>query len=128
MAGKNPTEYSDHGENLNIPPGTPANAVMTGEIVFDPYTNISTFTGKWGFTLKEIKEGLCNPCVYKGKFREPENVAGTFTFSTQDGKQKIGVYVVLDDKVDINQQTLFEAVNKVSEMNEKTSRFLLKTF
>ena len=46
----------------------------------------------------------------------------------EDGKQKIGVYVVLDDKVDINQQTLFEAVNRVSEMNEKTARFLLKTF
>ena len=46
----------------------------------------------------------------------------------EDGKQKIGVYVVLDDKVEINQQTLFEAVNRVSEMNEKTSRFLLKTF
>ena len=45
----------------------------------------------------------------------------------EDGKQKIGVYVVLDDKVDINQQTLFEAVNRVSEMNEKTARFLLKT-
>ena len=46
----------------------------------------------------------------------------------EDGKQKIGVYVVLDDKVDLNQQTLSEAVNRVSEMNEKTSRFLLKTF
>ena len=46
----------------------------------------------------------------------------------EDGKQKIGVYVVLDDKVELNQQTLFDAVNRVSEMNEKTSRFLLKTF
>ena len=46
----------------------------------------------------------------------------------EDGKQKIGVYVILDDKLEINQQTLFEAVNRVSEMHEKTSRFLLKTF
>lgn len=46
----------------------------------------------------------------------------------EDGKQKIGVYVVLDDKADINQQTLFEAVDRVAEMNEKTARFLLKTF
>lgn len=46
----------------------------------------------------------------------------------EDGKQKIGVFVVLDDKVDINQQVLFDAVNRVSEMNEKTARFLLKTF
>ena len=46
----------------------------------------------------------------------------------EDGKQKIGVYVVLDDKAGINQQSLFDAVNRVSEMNEKTARFLLKTF
>jgi len=47
---------------------------------------------------------------------------------TEDGKQKIGVYVVLDDKRNINQQTVFDALDKVSEMHEKVSRFLLKTF
>jgi hypothetical protein len=65
-----------------------------------------------------------------------EKKVGDYCYSLQaihkmieeDGKQKIGVYVVLDDKVDINQQTLFEAVDRVSEMHEKTARFLLKTF
>ena len=47
---------------------------------------------------------------------------------TEDGKQKIGVYVVLDDKVNINQQTVFDAIESVSDKHEKTSRFLLKTF
>ena len=47
---------------------------------------------------------------------------------TEDGKQKIGIYVVLDDKENINQQTVFDAMDKVSEMHEKTSRFLMKTF
>ncbi len=47
---------------------------------------------------------------------------------TEDGKQKVGVYVVLDDKENINQQTVFDALNGVSEMHEKTSRFLMKTF
>ena len=47
---------------------------------------------------------------------------------TEDGKQKIGVYVVLDDKENINQQTMFDAMDRVSEMYEKTSRFLMKTF
>lgn len=46
----------------------------------------------------------------------------------EDGKQKIGVYVVLDDKENINQQTVFDAIDSVSEKHEKTSRFLLKTF
>ncbi len=47
---------------------------------------------------------------------------------TEDGKQKVGVYVVLDDKENINQQTVFDALDRVSEMHEKTSRFFLKTF
>lgn len=49
-------------------------------------------------------------------------------FITEEGKQKIGVYAVLDDKENINQQTMFDAIDKVSEMHEKTSRFLMKTF
>lgn len=48
--------------------------------------------------------------------------------TTEDGKQKIGVYVVLDDKENINQQTVFDAMDRVSEMHEKTARFLMKTF
>jgi hypothetical protein len=47
---------------------------------------------------------------------------------TEDGKQKVGVFVVLDDKESINQQTVLDAMNKVSELHEKTSRFLMKTF
>ncbi|MDA1346502.1 MAG: DUF2299 family protein [Crenarchaeota archaeon] len=47
---------------------------------------------------------------------------------TEDGKQKIIVYVVLDDKENINQQTVFDAMDRVAEMHEKTARFLMKTF
>ncbi len=47
---------------------------------------------------------------------------------TEDGKQKIGVYFVLDDKENINQQTIFDAMDRVSEMHERTARFLMKTF
>ena len=47
---------------------------------------------------------------------------------TEDGKQKVGVFVVLDDKEAINQQTVFDAIDKVSQMHEKTARFLMKTF
>ena len=65
-----------------------------------------------------------------------ENKVADYCYSLQaihkmieeDGKQKIGVYAVLDDKIDINQQTLFDAIGRVSEMHDKTARFLLKTF
>lgn len=65
-----------------------------------------------------------------------EKKVGDYCYSLQaihklieeDGKQKIGVYAVLDNKVEVNQQVLFDTINRVSEMHEKTSRFLLKTF
>ena len=47
---------------------------------------------------------------------------------TEDGKQKVGVFVVLDDKENINQQTVFDAIERVSKMYDKTSRFIMKTF
>ncbi len=47
---------------------------------------------------------------------------------TEDGKTKLGVYVVLDDRENINQQTMLGAIDSVSEKYDKTSRFLLKTF
>ena len=47
---------------------------------------------------------------------------------TEDGKQKVGVYVVMEDKENINQQTMLEAIETVSEKYDQTSRFLLKTF
>ena len=47
---------------------------------------------------------------------------------TEDGKIKVGVFVVLDDKENINQQSVFDAIERVSKMHEKTARFLMKTF
>ena len=47
---------------------------------------------------------------------------------TEDGKQKIAIYVVLDDKENINQQTMLDAIDSLSEKHERTARFLLKTF
>jgi hypothetical protein len=46
----------------------------------------------------------------------------------EDGQQKIAVYVVLDDKENINQQAMLDAIDSLSEKHERTARFLLKTF
>ncbi len=69
----------------------------------------------------------------KGRFKEKVNdycnsIQAINKIITEDGKQKVGVYVVLDDKENINQQTVFDAMDRVSELHEKTSRFLMKTF
>ena len=48
--------------------------------------------------------------------------------TTEEGRLKIGVYVVLEKDKDINQQVVFDAMSRVSEMHEKTARYLIKTF
>ena len=69
----------------------------------------------------------------KEKFKENmskfcHSVQAINKFITKDGKEMIGVYIVLDDKENINQQTMLDGINSVVEKYEKISRFLLKTF
>ena len=47
--------------------------------------------------------------------------------TVEDGRLKVGVYVVLDGKR-IIQQDMFDAIDAVSEMHEKTVVFLARTF
>ena len=68
---------------------------------------------------KRFEEKITNFC---------NSIQAISKISTEEGKQIIGVFVVLDDKENINQQTMFDAIDRVSEMHEKTSRFLMKTF
>ena len=49
-------------------------------------------------------------------------------FFDEDGKKKIGVYVVLDQKEQLVQPFFMETLLKVVEMSDKTSQFLHKSF
>ncbi len=46
----------------------------------------------------------------------------------ENGRYRIGIYVVLDKPDDINQQSVFDAMDDASKMHEKVTRFMLKTF
>jgi len=46
----------------------------------------------------------------------------------ENGKKIIGVYVVLDDETKFNQQDFTNSIQRVMEMSEKTTQFLMKTF
>lgn len=46
----------------------------------------------------------------------------------EDGKVVVGVYVVLDKIEQFTQQIVLDAINQVSDMSEKTNRFIMKTF
>lgn len=46
----------------------------------------------------------------------------------EDGKIKVGVYIVLERFDEINHHSFIETLAKVTEMGDKTNQFLLKTF
>ena len=49
-------------------------------------------------------------------------------FLDEDGKKKVGVYIILDKQEQLNQPSFFKALEEITEMSEKTNRFLIKTF
>ena len=49
-------------------------------------------------------------------------------FLDEDGKKKVGVYIILDKQEQLNQPFFFKALEEIIEMSEKTNRFLIKTF
>ena len=49
-------------------------------------------------------------------------------FFYEDGKKKVGVYVVLDQKEQLVQPFFIETLLKIVEMSDKTSQFLHKSF
>ena len=49
-------------------------------------------------------------------------------FFDEDGKKKVGVYIVLDKKEQLIQPFFIETLIKVVEMSDKTNQFLQKSF
>ena len=49
-------------------------------------------------------------------------------FFDEDGKKKVGVYVVLDQKEQLVQPFFIETLLKIVEMSDKTNQFLHKSF
>ena len=49
-------------------------------------------------------------------------------FFYEDGIKKVGVYIVLDKKEQLNQPGFMKTLSKIIEMSDKTRDFLYKTF
>ncbi len=56
------------------------------------------------------------------------SIKAVHRFLEEDGKRKVGVYIVLENQDEVNHEILFETIDKAAEMHEKTSQFLLKAF
>ena len=49
-------------------------------------------------------------------------------FFDEDGKKKVGVYIVLDKKEQLNQPGFTKTLVQIMEISDKTSQFLYKAF
>jgi len=49
-------------------------------------------------------------------------------FFDEDGMKKVGVYIVLDKKEQLNQPSFIATLTKIIEVSEKTAQFLYKSF
>jgi len=49
-------------------------------------------------------------------------------FFDEDGKKKVGVYIVLDKKEQLNQPSFTKTLTRIMEISDKTSQFLYKAF
>ena len=47
-------------------------------------------------------------------------------FLDEDGKKMVGIYIVLDEQEQLNQISFFKTLEEITEMSEKTNRFLIK--
>ena len=56
------------------------------------------------------------------------SIKAVHKFLDEDGKKKVGVYIVLDKQEQLNQPFFMETLQNVIEMSEKTNRFLIKSF
>ena len=49
-------------------------------------------------------------------------------FFDEDSKKKVGVYIVLDKKEQLNQPSFTKTLTRIMEISDKTSQFLYKAF
>ena len=54
------------------------------------------------------------------------SIKAVHKFLDEDGKKKVGVYIVLDKQEHLNQPSFFKTLQEITEMSEKTNRFLIK--
>ena len=56
------------------------------------------------------------------------SIKAVHKFLDEDGKKKVGVYIVLEKQEHLNQPFFMETLQNLIEMSEKTNRFLMKAF
>ena len=56
------------------------------------------------------------------------SIKAVYKFLDEDGKKKAGVYIILDKPEQLNQPFFLKTLQEITEISEKTNRFLIKAF
>jgi|TARA_B110000263_G_scaffold25736_2_gene19698 hypothetical protein len=56
------------------------------------------------------------------------SIKAVYKFLDEDGKKKAGVYIILDKAGQLNQPFFLKTLQEITEISEKTNRFLIKAF
>ena len=54
------------------------------------------------------------------------SIKAVHKFLDEDGKKMVGIFIVLDKQEQLNQPSFFKTLEEITEMSEKTTRFLIK--
>ena len=108
------------GNNIEIfEPGQQENILVVGIKVEFKTKLIRRFLELNENEQEKIKSKIADFCY---------SIKAVHKFLDEDGKKKVGVYIVLDKQEQLNQSFFMETLQNVIEMSEKTNRFLMKTF
>ena len=56
------------------------------------------------------------------------SIKAVYKFLDEDDKKKAGVYIILDKPGQLNQPFFLKTLQEITEISEKTNRFLIKAF
>ena len=106
------------GNNIEIfEPGQQENILVVGIKVEFKTKLIRRFLELNENEQEKIKSKIADFCY---------SIKAVHKFLDEDGKKKVGVYIVLDKQEQLNQPSFFKTLQEITEMSEKTNRFLIK--
>ena len=108
------------GNNIEIfEPGQQENILVVGIKVEFKTKLIRRFLELNENEQEKIKSKIADFCY---------SIKAVNKFLDEDGKKKVGVYIILDKQEQLNQPFFMETLQNLTEMSEKTNRFLIKAF
>ena len=108
------------GNNIEVfEPKGQENILVTGVKVSFHHKLIRRFLELNETEQEKIKTKIADFCY---------SIKAVHKFLDENGKKMVGVYIVLDKPEQLNQPFFIKTLQEITEMSERTNRFLIKAF